>query len=53
LNSHILSAVLEQASNLMQDIPAKINQVVVDLGFRAVEADNPGKSIIPGASSKA
>jgi len=46
LSSHILSAVLEQATNLMQDIPAKINQVVVDLGFRAVEADNPDKSII-------
>ena len=46
LDSHILSAALEQATNLMQDIPAKINQVVVGLGFRAVETDSPGKSII-------
>lgn len=45
-DGHILSAVLEQASNLMQDIKAQIKVVVADLGFRGVDADNPGKHII-------
>jgi len=45
-DGHILSAVMEQAANLMQDVPAKIKQVVVDLGFRGVDADNPGMEII-------
>jgi IS5 family transposase len=43
---HILSAVLEQATNLMQDHAVKLEQIVVDLGFRGVDADNPGKQII-------
>ena len=45
-DGHILSAVMEQAANLMQDVPAKIKQIVVDLGFRGVDADNPGQEII-------
>ena len=45
-DGHILSAVMEQAANLMQDVPAKIKQIVVDLGFRGVDADNPGLEII-------
>jgi transposase, IS5 family len=45
-DGHILSAAIEQATNLMQDLPAKIKQVVVDLGFRGVDADNPGMEII-------
>jgi IS5 family transposase len=45
-DGHILSAVMEQAANLMQDVPAKIKQIVVDLGFRGVDADNPGMEII-------
>jgi IS5 family transposase len=45
-DGHILSAVMEQASNLMQDVPAKIKQIVVDLGFRGVDAENPGMEII-------
>ena len=45
-DGHILSAVIEQATNLMQDLPAKIKQIVVDLGFRGVDADNPGMEII-------
>ena len=45
-DGHILSAVMEQATNLMQDVPAKIKQIVVDLGFRGVDADNPGMEII-------
>ena len=45
-DGHILSAVLEQASNLTQDLSITIRQVVADLGFRGVDADNPGKRII-------
>ncbi len=45
-DGHILSAVMEQAANLMQDVPAKIKQIVADLGFRGVDADNPGMEII-------
>jgi IS5 family transposase len=45
-DGHILSAVLEQATNLTQDLPVKLKQIVVDLGFRGVDADNPGMQII-------
>lgn len=45
-DGHIQSAVLEQATNLMQDHVVKLEQIVVDLGFRGVDADNPGKQII-------
>ena len=41
-----LSAVLEQATNLTQDIAVKLKHIVVDLGFRGVDADNPDKEII-------
>ena len=45
-DGHILNAVLEQASNLLQDLPVKIKVVVGDLGFRGVDTDNPDKLII-------
>jgi IS5 family transposase len=45
-DGHILSAVLEQATNLMQDLPVKLKHIVVDLGFRGVDADNPDQQII-------
>jgi transposase, IS5 family len=47
-DGHILSAVLEQATNLMQDMSVTIKQVVADLGFRGkeVDADNPGVQTI-------
>jgi predicted ATPase len=45
-DGHILSAILEQATNLMQDVPGKIKVVVADLGFRGVDAHNPGIEII-------
>ena len=45
-DGHILSAVLEQATNLTQDLSVTIKQVVADLGFRGVDADNPDKQII-------
>ena len=45
-DGHILNAVLEQATNLTQDLSVQIKQVVADLGFRGVDADNPEKQII-------
>ena len=42
----ILSSVLEQATNLLQDHAVKLKQIVVDMGFRGVDADNPDKQII-------
>ena len=45
-DGHILSAALEQATNLTQDLSVTIRQVVADLGFRGVDADNPDKQII-------
>ena len=45
-DGHILSAVLEQVTNLTQDWPVKLKHIVVDLGFRGVDTDNPDKQII-------
>ena len=45
-DGHILSAVLEQATNLTQNLGLKLKHIVVDLGFRGVDADSPGKQII-------
>ena len=45
-DGHILSAVLEQARNITQDVSVVFKQVVVDLGLRGVDADNPGAEII-------
>ena len=45
-DGHILSAQLEQTTNLLQDIGRSPNQAIVDLGFRGVDADNPGVEII-------
>jgi len=45
-DGHILSAVLEQATNLTQDLAVNLKHIVVDLGFRGVDADNPGREII-------
>ena len=52
-DGHILSAVLEQVTNLTQDLPVKLKHIVVDLGFRGVDADNPDKQIIHTANSRA
>jgi transposase, IS5 family len=47
-DGHILSAALEQSTNLMQDHSVKIKEVIADLGYRglSVDADNPGVTII-------
>ena len=45
-DGHILSAQLEQTGILLEDVGRAPKQVVVDLGFRGVDADNPGVQII-------
>jgi IS5 family transposase len=45
-DGHILSAQLEQTTNLMQDLGRHPTQAIVDLGYRGVDADNPGVQII-------
>jgi IS5 family transposase len=45
-DGHILNAALEQTTNLLQDHSVKLKQIVVDLGFRGVDADNPDVQII-------
>ena len=45
-DGHVLSAQLEQTSNLLQDFARSPKQVIVDLGYRGVDADNPGVQII-------
>ena len=45
-DGHILAAQLEQTTNLLQDLGRSPTQVIVDLGFRGVDADNPGVEII-------
>ena len=45
-DGHTLSEQLEQVRNLCQDIGVQPNTVVVDLGYRGVDADNPGVQII-------
>ena len=50
-DGHTLSAQLEQTSNLMQDVGRTPKQVVVDLGYRGVDADNPACKSFTGAST--
>jgi IS5 family transposase len=45
-DGHVLSAQLEQTANLLQDTGRAPKQVIVDLGYRGVDADNPGVKII-------
>jgi IS5 family transposase len=45
-DAHTLSAQLEQTRILLQDLGREPKQVVVDLGYRGVDADNPGVEII-------
>jgi IS5 family transposase len=45
-DGHVLSAQLEQTTNLLQDIGRRPKQAVVDLGYRGVDADNAGVEII-------
>lgn len=45
-DGHVLSAQLEQTTNLLQDLGRTPQQVIVDLGYRGVDDDNPGVQII-------
>ena len=45
-DGHVLHAPLEQTTNLLQDLGRSPRQVIVDLGYRGVDADNPGVQII-------
>ena len=45
-DGHTLNAILQQSAKLTQGVGATLKQVVVDLGFRGVDADNPDKQII-------
>lgn len=45
-DGHILRNVLEQVGILTQDVATQIKHVVVDLGFRGVDGDNPDQEII-------
>ena len=45
-DGHVLSAQLEQTTNLLQDLGRSPKQVIVDLGYRGVDADNPGVQLI-------
>jgi IS5 family transposase len=44
-DANTLAAQLEQTTNLLQDLNRTPKQVVVDLGYRGVAADNPGIEI--------
>jgi transposase, IS5 family len=45
-DGHILAAQLEQTTKLLQDLGRAPKQAIVDLGYRGVDADNPGVQII-------
>jgi IS5 family transposase len=45
-DGHTLNAILQQSAKLTQDVGTTLKQVVVDLGFRGVDADNPDRQII-------
>ena len=45
-DGHALNAILTQATNLTRDAGITLKQIVVDLGFRGVDAENPDKEII-------
>jgi IS5 family transposase len=51
-DGHVLSAQLEQTTNLLQDQRRSPKQVIVDLGYRGVDADNPGVQIIHRGKDK-
>jgi IS5 family transposase len=51
-DGHTLSEQLEQAAILMQDSCVKPQTAFVDLGYRGVDADNPGVRILHRGKSK-
>ena len=51
-DGHVLSAQLEQTGILLQDAGAIPREVIVDLGYRGVDADNPGVRILHRGKSR-
>jgi len=51
-DGHILAAQLEQTTILLEDTGKQPKQVFVDLGYRGVDADNPGVEIIHRGKAK-
>ncbi len=51
-DGHLLNVQLEQTAILLEDVGRTPKQVVVDLGFRGVDADNPTVKIIHGGKFK-
>ena len=51
-DGHILSAQLEQTRILLEDVGREPKEVVVDLGFRGVDRDNPQVAIIHRGKTK-
>ena len=51
-DGHTLAQQLEQTTNLLQDLGRTPKQVIVDLGCRGVDADNPGVEIIHRGKNK-
>lgn len=51
-DGHTLNEQLEQTAILMQDSHAKPQTAFVDLGYRGVDADNPGVHIVHRGKSK-
>ena len=45
-DGHVLAAQLEQTAILLEDTGRKPKQVIVDLGYRGVDADNPDVEIL-------
>ena len=45
-DGHVLSAQPERTCILLQDVGVRPTQAVVDLGYRGVDADNPGVEIL-------
>jgi IS5 family transposase len=45
-DGHVLNQQLEQITTLLEDIGRRPKHVIMDLGYRGVDADNPGVEII-------
>ena len=52
-DGHVLVAQLEQTSNLMKGLGRRPTRLIVDLGFRGLDADNPVIDIIRRGKFKA
>ena len=51
-DGHVLNAQLEQTGILLQDVGRRPREVIVDLGYRGVDQDNPDVKILHRGRSK-